>query len=165
MAERTITIGGYSKTFSVTGWRIGYSVAAARWAQAIGAMNDLLYVCAPTPLQAGVAVGIQELPDSFYRNLARDYQRKRDRFCQALAKAGLTPSIPQGAYYVLADTSRLPGTTGKERAMCLLERIGLAGVPGEAFFSGADGKQFLRFSYAKTDADIDEACSRIAKLG
>jgi aminotransferase len=128
-------------------------------------MNDLLYVCAPTPLQAGVAVGIQELPDSFYRDLAHDYQRKRDRFCQALAKAGLTPSIPQGAYYVLADTSRLPGTTGKERAMCLLERIGLAGVPGEAFFSGSDGKQFIRFSYAKTDADIDEACSRIAKLG
>ena len=165
MADRTITIGGYSKTFSITGWRIGYSVAAARWAQAIGAMNDLLYVCAPTPLQAGVAVGIQELPDSFYRDLAHDYQRKRDRFCQALAKAGLTPSIPQGAYYVLADTSRLPGTTGKERAMCLLERIGLAGVPGEAFFSGSDGKQFIRFSYAKTDADIDEACSRIAKLG
>ena len=165
MADRTITIGGYSKTFSITGWRIGYSVAVARWTQAIGAMNDLLYVCAPTPLQAGVAVGIQELPDSFYRDLAHDYQRKRDRFCQALARAGLTPSIPQGAYYVLADTSRLPGTTGKERAMCLLERIGLAGVPGEAFFSGSDGKQFIRFSYAKTDADIDEACSRIAKLG
>ena len=105
MADRTITIGGYSKTFSITGWRIGYSVATARWAQAIGAMNDLLYVCAPTPLQAGVAVGIQELPDLFYRDLVRDYQRKRDRFCQALAKAGLTPSIPQGAYYVLADTS------------------------------------------------------------
>ena len=165
MADRTITIGGYSKTFSITGWRIGYSVAAARWAQAIGAMNDLLYVCAPTPLQAGVAVGIQELPDSFYRDLARDYQRKRDRFCQALAKAGLTPSIPQGAYYVLADTSRLPGTTGKERAMSLLETIGLAGVPGEAFFSGADGRQFIRFSYAKTDADIDDACRRIARLG
>ena len=165
MADRTITIGGYSKTFSITGWRIGYSVAAARWAQAIGAMNDLLYVCAPTPLQAGVAVGIQELPDSFYRDQARDYQQKRDRFCQALAKAGLTPSIPQGAYYVLADASRLPGSTGKDRAMYLLDRIGLAGVPGEAFFSGAEGKQFLRFSYAKTDADIDEACSRIAKLG
>jgi aminotransferase len=70
MAERTITIGGYSKTFSITGWRIGYSVAAPRWAQAIGAMNDLLYVCAPTPLQAGVAAGIQELPQTFYRQLA-----------------------------------------------------------------------------------------------
>jgi len=165
MADRTITIGGYSKTFSITGWRIGYSVAAARWAQAIGAMNDLLYVCAPTPLQAGVAVGIQELPDSFYRDLARDYERKRDRFCQALAKAGLTPSIPQGAYYVLADTSRLPGTTGKERAMFLLETIGLAAVPGEAFFSGPDGRQSIRFSYAKIDADIDDACRRIARLG
>jgi len=165
MADRTITIGGYSKTFSITGWRIGYSVAASRWAQAIGAMNDLLYVCAPTPLQAGVAVGIQELPDSFYCDLAHDYQRKRDRFCQALAKAGLTPSIPQGAYYVLADTSRLPGTKGKERAMFLLETIGLAGVPGEAFFSGADGRQFTRFSYAKIDSDIDDACRRLARLG
>ena len=165
MADRTITIGGYSKTFSITGWRIGYSIAAARWAQAIGAMNDLLYVCAPTPLQAGVAVGIQEIPDSFYRDLALDYQRKRDRFCQALAKAGLKPSIPQGAYYVLADTSRLPGTTGKERAMFLLETIGLAAVPGEAFFPGPDGRQFIRFSYAKIDADIDDACRRIARLG
>ncbi|MEK7350323.1 MAG: aminotransferase class I/II-fold pyridoxal phosphate-dependent enzyme [Nitrospirota bacterium] len=165
MADRTITLGGYSKTFSITGWRIGYSVAAARWAQAIGAMNDLLYVCAPTPLQAGVAAGIQELPDLFYRDLARDYQQKRDRFCQALAKAGLTPSIPQGAYYVLADASRLPGTTGKARAMFLLETIGLAGVPGEAFFSGPEGKQFIRFSYAKIDSDIDDACQRLARLG
>ena len=165
MTDRTITIGGYSKTFSITGWRIGYSVAAARWAQAIGAMNDLLYVCAPTPLQAGVAVGIQELPDSFYRDLARDHQQKRDRFCEALSKAGLTPSIPQGAYYVLADASRLPGTTGKERAKFLLGTIGLAGVPGEAFFSGTDGRQFIRFSYAKIDADIDDACRRLARLG
>lgn len=165
MADRTITIGGYSKTFSITGWRIGYSVATAKWAQAIGAMNDLLYVCAPTPLQAGVAVGIQELPDSFYRDLAQDYQGKRDRFCGALAKAGLTPSIPQGAYYVLADASRLSGRTGKERAMFLLNTIGLAGVPGEAFFSGTDGGQFIRFSYAKIDSDIEDACRRLARLG
>lgn len=165
MAERTITIGGYSKTFSITGWRIGYSVAAAKWAQAIGAMNDLLYVCAPTPLQAGVAVGIRELPSSYYCDMARDYQRKRDRFCSALTKAGLTPSIPQGAYYVLADVTRLPGTTGKEHAMYLLETIGLASVPGEAFFSGPEGSRFVRFSYAKVDADIDDACRRLARLG
>jgi aminotransferase len=165
MAGRTITIGGYSKTFSITGWRIGYSVAATQWAQAIGAINDLLYVCAPTPLQVGVAVGIQELPDTYYRELARDYQRKRDQLCQALATAGLTPSIPQGAYYVLADTSRLPGTTGKERAMFLLETIGLAGVPGEAFFHGREGQEFIRFSYAKIDSDVDDACRRIEQLG
>ena len=166
MAERTITIGGYSKTFSVTGWRIGYSVAAKPWASAIGAMNDLLYVCAPGPLQIGVARGIGQLPDSFYTNLAHDYQNKRDRFCSALAAAGLTPSIPQGAYYVLANVSRFPGHTGKDRAMYLLGKTGVAGVPGEAFFSGHTGTNFIRFSYAKTDSDLDEACRRLttAKL-
>lgn len=164
MAERTITIGGYSKTFSITGWRIGYSVAAPRWAQAIGAMNDLLYVCAPTPLQAGVATGIQGLPQTFYRQLAKDYQQKRDRFCAALAQAGLPPSVPQGAYYVLADASRVPGINGKERAMFVLRTAGVAGVPGEAFFSGPGGSRYIRFSYAKIDADLDEACRRIARL-
>jgi aminotransferase len=164
MAERTITVGGYSKTFSVTGWRIGYSVAADRWTQAIGAMNDLLYVCAPTPLQSGVATGIQELPLEFYRDLAKDFEAKRDRFCAVLTKVGLTPSIPQGAYYVLADATRLPGETGKDRAMYLLKTVGVAGVPGEAFFSGPDGARFIRFSYAKTDSDLDEACRRLARL-
>lgn len=163
MAERTITIGGYSKTFSVTGWRIGYSVAAKPWATAIGAMNDLLYVCAPGPLQIGVACGIKQLPDSFYTDLAHDYQNKRDRFCSALAKVGLTPSIPQGAYYVLADVSRLPGDSGKARATYLLERTGVASVPGEAFFSGNRGAHFIRFSYAKTDTDLDEACRRLTQ--
>jgi aminotransferase len=165
MAERTITIGGYSKTFSVTGWRIGYTAAARPWAQAIGAMNDLLYVCAPAPLQKGVAGGILELPDDFYRDLARSYQDKRDRFCSALAEAGLTPSIPDGAYYVLADASKLPGSTGKARAMYLLEQTGVAGVPGEAFFSGRTGADFIRFSYAKTDEDLEEACRRLMRIG
>jgi aminotransferase len=164
MAERTITIGGYSKTFSITGWRIGYSVAAPRWTQAIGAMNDLLYVCAPTPLQAGVAAGVEQLPDAFYHQLAKEYQHKRDRFCAALARAGLPPAVPQGAYYVLADATRLPGKRGKDRAMHVLQTAGVAAVPGEAFFSGADGSRYIRFSYAKTDPDLDEACRRIARL-
>ncbi len=165
MAERTVTIGGYSKTFSVTGWRIGYSVAAQAWARAIGAMNDLLYVCAPAPLQMGVARGIRDLSDDFYESLARDYEHKRDRFCSALAKAGLTPSIPEGAYYVLADVSRLPGDDGKARAMYLLKTTGVAGVPGEAFIPGAAGANFVRFSYAKTDLDLDEACRRLIQAG
>ena len=164
MAERTITIGGYSKTFSITGWRIGYSVAARQWSQAIGAMNDLLYVCAPTPLQAGVAAGIRELPEAFYRRLAKDYQEKRDRFCAALAQAGLPPAVPQGAYYVLADATQLPGDNGKERAMHLLRKTGVAGVPGEAFFPGPEGSRYIRFSYAKTDTDLDEACRRISRF-
>ena len=164
MAERTVTIGGYSKTFSITGWRIGYSVAHPRWAQLIGAINDLVYVCAPAPLQYGVAAGIRELDRRFYAGLAREYQAKRDRFCKSLSKAGLPPSVPQGAYYVLADVSRLPGKTGKARAMYLLDKTRVAGVPGEAFFTGADGHRFIRFCFAKTDVDLDNACHRIEQL-
>ena len=165
MAERTITIGGYSKTFSVTGWRIGYSVASRQWAQAIGAMNDLLYVCAPAPLQMGVARGIRELPDSFYEGLRQEYQGKREKFCRALSQAGITPSIPQGAYYVLADVSHLSGLTGKARAMSLLGKTRVAGVPGEAFFTSKVGADFIRFSYAKTDQDLEEACRRLMQDG
>ena len=164
MADRTITISGYSKTFSITGWRIGHAVAAPRWSSMIGAMNDLVYVCAPGPLQYGVAVGIQMLGAEFYQELQRSFQRKRDRFCQVLKDIGLSPTIPQGAYYVLADVRSLPGKSGKERAMFLLEKTGVAGVPGEAFFQGDDGASYIRFSYAKTDADLDVACERLQRL-
>jgi|CXWL01.1.fsa_nt_gi aminotransferase len=164
MSSRTITIGGYSKTFSITGWRIGYSVAEAKWAKAIGAMSDVLYVCAPTPLQHGVAAGIRELPASFYTGLAKEYQHKRDRFCRALEKASLPPCIPQGAYYVLADVSRLPGESGRERAMYLLEKTRVAGVPGEAFFAGPQGNRFMRFCMAKTDEDLEQASQHIEQL-
>jgi len=165
MADRTITISGYSKTFSITGWRIGHAVSAPRWASMIGAMNDLVYVCAPTPLQYGVAVSIQKLGKQFYQELQRSFQCKRDQFCQVLEDIGLSPTIPQGAYYVLADVRRLPGRTGKERAMYLLEKTGVAGVPGEAFFQGDHGDRYIRFSFAKTNADLDMACERLQRLG
>jgi len=164
MSDRTITIGGYSKTFSITGWRIGYSVAEAKWAKAIGAMSDVLYVCAPTPLQHGVAAGIRDLSDSFYVDLAKEHQQKRDRFCRALDKAGLPPCVPQGAYYVLADVTRLPGKTGRERAMYLLDKTRVAGVPGEAFFQGSEGSRFMRFCMAKTDEDLEQASQHIEQL-
>ena len=165
MADRTITISGYSKTFSITGWRIGHAVATPRWASMIGAMNDLVYVCAPAPLQYGVAVGIQTLAEQFYQELQRSFQCKRDQFCQVLEDIGLSPTIPQGAYYVLADVRRLPGRTGKERAMYLLEKTGVAGIPGEAFFQGDHGARYIRFSFAKTNVDLDMACERLQRLG
>jgi aminotransferase len=111
-----------------------------------------------------VARGIRDLPDSFYESLIHQYQHKRERFCRALTQAGLTPSIPQGAYYVLADVSKLPGETGKARALYLLDKTGVAGVPGEAFFTGRAGADFIRFSYAKTDSDLDEACRRLTQV-
>ena len=164
MKERTVTISGVSKTFSITGWRIGYCICDARWTQTIGYFNDLVYVCAPAPLQIGVAKGLMELEPEYYTRLSREYQEKRDRFCSVLSSAGLEPYVPQGAYYVLADVSSLAGKTSKERAMNLLSETGVASVPGEAFYHDDAGESLVRFCFAKEDAIIDEACRRIEKL-
>jgi len=164
MAERTITMSGYSKTYSITGWRIGYTVSDAKWAQMIGYMNDLIYVCAPAPLQYGVAAGIDELGRDYYSGLAAEYEAKRNKICSALQRAGLSPSIPQGAYYILADVSRLPGRTSKDRAMYLLEKTGVATVPGEAFYHADGGDGLVRLCFAKTDEELDEACRRLERI-
>lgn len=161
MQDRTITISGLSKTFSITGWRIGYCLAPADVAEAIGNFSDLVYVCAPTPLQIGAAAGLLELGDDYFAALAEKYRAKRDRLCATLDDVGLTPCVPQGAYYVLADTSGLPGKTGTERAMYLLETTGVAAVPGQTFFTGSEGHAMLRFCFAKEDEVIDEACRRL----
>jgi aminotransferase len=165
LRERTITISGYSKTFSITGWRIGYSVQDRRLTEAIGYMNDLVYVCAPAPLQIGVAAGIRELDASFYQGLLVEFAAKRSQICTTLEKAGLRPYVPHGAYYVLADVSRLPGRTSKERAMYLLAQTGVATVPGSAFYAGNGGDGLVRFCFAKSAAELDEACARLARLG
>ncbi len=164
MAERTITMSGFSKTFSVTGWRLGYLVADPRWTPAIGYFHDLTYVCAPAPLQHGAAAGLLALQDDFYRDLAQEYEAKRDQLVDALNAAGLTPSIPDGAYYILADASPLPGATAKEKARALLARCGVAAVAGTAFFSGGRGENLLRFCYAKKSASLAEACNRLRGL-
>lgn len=163
LAKRAVTIGGYSKTYAITGWRIGYAACRADWAARIGQLNDLYYVCAPAPLQDAVAAGIETLKPDFYRGLASEYKAKRDKFCSALEKAGMRPWVPQGAYYVLADASNIEGKTGKDKAMNLLHMTGVASVPGESFYR--DGTKecdtVLRFCYAKRKAAIDAACERL----
>ncbi len=164
MWQRTVTISGLSKTFSITGWRIGYCVCPEEAAQAIGNFSDLIYVCAPTPLQIGAAAGLVELPDAYFVELASEYRQKRDRLCSVLHDVGLRPYVPEGAYYVLADVSGLPGANSRERAMHLLEKTGVAAVPGESFFTGAEGDTLVRFCFAKENDVLDDACRRLSSL-
>jgi len=164
MAERTISISGLSKTFSITGWRVGYVVADRRWLGAISYFHDLLYVCAPSPFQHAAAAGLMQLPDSFYSGLSTEYQAKRDMLCTALSDVGLTPSIPQGAYYVLADVTNLPGSTAREKARTLLRNTGVAAVAGTAFFASGRGENLIRFCFAKRDEDLQRACDQLRRL-
>ena len=164
MAERTITISGLSKTFSITGWRIGYLAASRQWIPSIGYFHDLTYVCSPSPFQHGAAAGLVELPGSFYAELSTEYQQKRDQLCSALADAGLTPSIPEGAYYVLADATRVPGETAHKKARNLLAATGVAAVAGSAFFTQGRGENILRFCFGKKPEDLDRACAALRSL-
>lgn len=164
MARRTITISGLSKVFAITGWRIGYAICDPEWALAIGHFSDLVYVCAPAPLQLGAARGLDELGPDYYLGVAEDHQRKRDIFCATLRDIGLTPHVPAGAYYTLADISGLPGDTAKARAMHLLARTGVACVPGSAFYQGSQGETLARFCFAKEMNILEDAMLRLRTL-
>ena len=154
-----VTISGFSKTFSVTGWRIGYVAADRRVTQPIGLVNDLFYVCAPTPLQWGIARAL-EVGDDYYRNLAADYQKKRDMLAEALTEGGFKPFVPQGAYYMLAEIPAEFVNAG-EAAMALIEEAGVASVPGPSFYSGNAGDRLLRFCFAKDFSALEEAGRRL----
>ncbi len=112
MARRTITISGLSKVFAITGWRLGYAICDPE-SLAIGHFSDLVYVCAPAPLQIGAARGLAELGPDYYQSVSDDHQHKRDLFCDTLRDIGLTPHVPDGAYYTLADVTSLPGDTAR----------------------------------------------------
>ncbi len=157
MAERTVTISGFSKTFSMTGWRVGYLAASSRWIPAIGYFHDLQYVCTPSPFQYAAAAGLRALADSFYEDLAAEYQQKRDRICEALTIAGLTPAVPAGAYYVLADASRVEGERASVKSRNLLKATGVGAVAGSAFFAAGRGEHLLRFCFAKKSSELERA--------
>lgn len=161
MAERTVTISGLSKTFHITGWRLGYLSCRADWAAAMGQLNDQIYVCPPAPLQYGAAHALQQIPADFYRSMRRESEIKRDMLCDALRQAGFPPHVPQGAYYVLADISRLPGKDSWERAMTILHKSGVASVPGSAFFRDRVGEGLSRFCFAMEMDIIEDACRRL----
>jgi aminotransferase len=168
MRERTIVMSGFSKTFSVTGWRIGYVIADAKWMGAINYFHDLLYVCAPAPFQYGVAAGVEQLGRTFYAGLALEHEGKREMLVSALRDAGMAPHVPDGAYYILASTAGLQGVlsgdTAAQKARSLLAKTGVAAVAGSAFFRPGKGEDLLRFCFAKKDEDLEEACHRLRGL-
>lgn len=161
--ELTVTISGFSKTFSITGWRIGYVTAPAEIARGVGLVNDLLYVCAPTPLQYGVARGLDS-EDGYYRDMAGEYQAKRDMLAAALRDAGMVPLVPEGAYYMLADVSALGFSGAREAADALLADAKVASVPGTAFYVSRGGDQLLRFCFAKDFEPLEQACRQIRQF-
>lgn len=164
LKERCVVLSGFSKVFSITGWRLGYAIAPVNVIEAMAQLNDLIYVCAPAPLQIGAAVGLESLGDDYYSELARIHEHKRDLFCNALRDAGMTPSVPRGAYYVMSDVSRVAGNDDFEKAMAVLERTGVASVPGRAFYHDDAGKNMVRFCYSKPLDVLEEAAERIRRL-
>ena len=165
MADRTITISGASKTFSVTGWRVGTIVSPPDVTDAIRKVHDFLTVGAAAPLQEAIAVGMETLGDDYYEGLARDYRRRRDILCAGLLKAGFRCQVPEGAYYVMADFSGTSDLPDDEFAKWLTAEHGVAPVPGSSFYSKAElGRTQVRFAFCKTEEMLEQAVERLQRL-
>jgi aspartate/methionine/tyrosine aminotransferase len=169
MADRSVTISGVSKSYSVTGWRVGYAVANAELSIGIRRAHDFITVGAPHPLQEA-AVTALELPDSYYVSLRENYQARRDLLLGELKGAGFVAYEPKGAYYILTDVAHFLQRHGcrddHEFAMFLVKEIGVATVPGSSFYAHAElGRTKIRFCFPKTDDVLMEAGRRLQKLG
>jgi aspartate/methionine/tyrosine aminotransferase len=164
MRERTITISGMSKTYSVTGWRVGWAIAPPTLTGAIRKVHDFLTVGAAAPLQEAGAVALA-LPDSYYADLAAFYAGRRGRMLRILERAGLLAHPPRGAYYTMAETSGLGWNDDLAFTRHLVEEIGVAVVPGSSFYANpSDGRGQVRFAFCKKDETLDEAERRLAGL-
>ncbi|HZR31456.1 MAG TPA: aminotransferase class I/II-fold pyridoxal phosphate-dependent enzyme [Terriglobales bacterium] len=164
MRERTITINGASKTYSVTGWRVGWAVAPALLTNAIRKVHDFLTVGAPAPLQEAAAAALA-LPASYYKSLADGYRDRRERLRSALVEAGFVAYLPRGAYYIMTDIAGFGFADDLAFTKHLVSKVGVAAVPGSSFYSDpAQGAQQVRFVFSKTDATLDEAARRLLKL-
>jgi aminotransferase len=165
--ERTITLSGFSKAYNVTGWRLGYAVAPAPIADKMGLMNDLLYICAPRPLQHAALAAFEDLGDDYVPNLRDDYAARRRLFCETLEDIGFEVPWPDGAYYALANFDALAETrTGfgddKEAMKTLVREAKVASVSGRSFYEDpADGRSQLRFCFAKELPVLEQACEQL----
>jgi aminotransferase len=165
MADRTITISGASKTFSVTGWRVGTIISPPDVTDAIRKVHDFLTVGAAAPLQEAIAIGMETLGDDYYKGLARDYKRRRDILCAGLLKAGFRCQVPEGAYYVMADFSGISEMPDDKFAAWLTAEHGVAPVPGSSFYSKPElGRTQVRFAFCKTEEMLEQAVGRLQRV-
>lgn len=165
LAERTLTMNSFSKTFSVTGWRIGFLAGPAEIVEKCGIVFDQIEVCAARPMQRGVQRALEQLPDSYYTDLQSGYQKKRDAFCASLHDAGFGFQAPEGAYYVLADYTRVFGDIEPHPAVLkMIERIGVNAVPGDLFFARPEGVRSMRFQFAVDWPVLETAMARLRSL-
>jgi aminotransferase len=162
MHDRTVTISGLSKTYSVTGWRVGYAIAVQELTSAIRKVHDFSTVCAPAPLQrAGVEA--LKLPESYYVSLARSYQKKRDYIVDSLEDIGFDPVNPEGAYYVIADFSRLSDLDDTDFARWLVKEAKVAAVPGSSFYAHAQlARKKVRFNFSKKGKTLRAAMKNLS---
>jgi aminotransferase len=164
MAERTVTINSLSKTFSVTGWRVGWTIAPPDLTAAIRKVHDFLTVGAAAPLQEAGASALA-LPDAYYQALAREYQRRRDLLLGILERHGFTCFKPYGAYYIMTDIGAFGFEDDVAFARHLVKDVGVAAVPGSSFYRDpALGRTKLRFCFCKKDETMLEADRRLGKL-
>lgn len=164
MRDRTITISGASKTFSVTGWRIGTIVAPPDITSAIRKVHDFLTVGAPAPLQEGVATAIEQLGDDYYNTLRSEYEERRNVLYDGLIAAGFKCSPPAGAYYIMADFSELSSHDDVDYAKQLAAR-GVATVPGSSFYSDRNlGARFVRFAFCKRLPTLEAAVVKLRQI-
>ncbi len=164
MRERSVTIGGMSKTYGVTGWRVGTILAPPHLTAAFRQLHDFVSIGAAAPLQEAGAVAYR-LPRDYYDRLASDYQARRDRFCGALLEIGFDLQMPQGAYYVMTDISAFGAQDDVAFAQHLVRDVGVATVPGSSFFLDKTlGRQYIRFCFCKKDDTLDGAIERLKSL-
>ena len=159
MAERTISCSSLSKTYSMTGWRLGYAIASAEVIERMRKVHDFLTVGAAAPLMEAAVAGL-ELPQSYYDDLRELYTHKRDLFCEGLRERGLKFVEPEGAYYVMVDISDFGYASDEEFAVDLAAKVGVGAVPGSCFFHAPENR-FVRFHFAKSDEVLTAALSRL----
>ncbi|MFR6598705.1 MAG: pyridoxal phosphate-dependent aminotransferase [Finegoldia magna] len=162
MKDRTITTTSLSKTYSITGWRLGYTIANKEITQAIKSVHDFLTVGAAAPLQEAAIVGLN-FGDEYYENLQEKYTHKRDIFLNGLKEIGLDFYSPQGTYFVMVDISKFKRKSDYDFCVELSQKIGVTPVPGSSFFKD-DNNDYVRFHFAKNDDTLIEAINRLRKI-